>query len=192
LRTGILALQGGFHEHAESLKLINQDYLFVRNPEDINNIDSIILPGGETTAMIKIQETNTLFQNIKEFIQSGAPTLGTCAGLILLSKQTILGRNTLNVIDSEVERNSYGRQNQSFEALVKFKDFTGNYCFIRAPKILNYEGSVEPIAYLDEEIVGIKHENIIGLTFHPELTNYNHYLNWLNIFLKKGSNVGTF
>ena len=101
MRTGILALQGSFYEHAESLKLINHDYVFVRNPEDINNIDSIILPGGETTSMIKIQENNTLFENIKEFIQSGAPTLGTCAGLILLSKQTILGRNTLNVIDSE-------------------------------------------------------------------------------------------
>ena len=176
MRTGILALQGSFHEHAESLKLINHDYVFVRNPEDINNIDSIILPGGETTSMIKIQENNTLFENIKE----------------LLSKQTILGRNTLNVIDSEVERNSYGRQNKSFEAQVKFENFTGNYCFIRAPKILSYESTVEPIAYLDKEIVGIKHENIVGLSFHPELTNDNNYLKWLKVFLKKGSNVGAF
>ena len=94
-------------------------------------------------------------------------------------------------MDCLIERNGYGRQNQSFEATVTFDNFTGEYCFIRAPKITSYGSAVEPIAFFGDEIVGIRHNNIVGLSFHPELTNDEHYLNWLKVFLKKGFHVGT-
>ena len=191
MKTGILALQGSFHEHATALKQINRDYILIKRPEDLNKIDSLILPGGESTAMLKIEEENNLFENIKTLIDSGIPTLGTCAGLILLSTNNVLGKETLQSIDCSIERNSYGRQNQSFEALVKFYDFTGIYCFIRAPKIINYGEDVKPIAFLDNEVVGIQKNNVVGLSFHPELTNDVHYLEWLESFILKGSNVGT-
>ena len=166
MKTGILALQGSFYEHATALKQINRDYILIKRPEDLNKIDSLILPGGESTAMLKIEEENNLFENIKILIDSGIPTLGTCAGLILLSTNDVLGKETLQSIDCSIERNSYGRQNQSFEALVKFHDFTGVYCFIRAPKIINYGEDVKPIAFLDNEVVGIQTVSYTHLRAH--------------------------
>ena len=191
MKTGILSLQGSFHEHAQSLKLIDKEFIFIKSSEDLLEVDSLILPGGESTAMLKIQKHNKLFIDLKKAIESGIPTLGTCAGLILLSNQTLLGINTLELLDCEVERNSYGRQNQSFEGLVTFETFTDMYCFIRAPKITSISGNTEVIAKLDEDIVGVKSNNIVGLTFHPELTNDNNYLNWLDDFILKGSHVRT-
>ena len=139
--------------------------------------------------MIKIQENNDLFSGLKKLIESGIPTLGTCAGLILLAKDVIDGETSLGVLNTVVERNAYGRQNQSFEGLV---DLLGNkemYCFIRAPKILSHEDSVSPIATIDNEVVGVIENNIVGLSFHPELTNDKVYLDWLSNFLKDGVNV---
>ena len=139
--------------------------------------------------MIKIQENNDLFSGLKKLIESGIPTLGTCAGLILLAKDVIDGETSLGVLNTVVERNAYGRQNQSFEGLV---DLLGNkemYCFIRAPKILSYEDSVSPIATIENEVVGVLENNIAGFSFHPELTNDNLYLDWLSSFLKDGVNV---
>ena len=118
--TGILSLQGGFLDHVKSLTLINKEYKLIKQVEDLKNIDSLILPGGESTSMIKIQESNKLFNHIKKIINDGIPTLGTCAGLILLSKEVVDGNTSLNILESVVERNAYGRQNQSFEGLVEF------------------------------------------------------------------------
>ena len=189
MKTGVLALQGSFYDHVQSLKLIEQDYVLIKDTSDLSGINSLILPGGESTAMIKIQENNDLFSGLKKLIESGIPTLGTCAGLILLAKDVIDGEMSLGVLNTVVERNAYGRQNQSFEGLV---DLLGNkemYCFIRAPKILSYEDSVSPIATIENEVVGVIENNIVGLSFHPELTNDNVYLNWLSSFLKDGVNV---
>ena len=99
MKTGILALQGSFHEHAETLKLLHRDFIFVKNIDDLEDINSLILPGGESTAMLKIQEHTDLFQKLESLIKSGIPTLGTCAGLILLSGQNIQGTNTINALD---------------------------------------------------------------------------------------------
>ena len=189
MKTGVLALQGSFYDHVQSLKLIEQDYVLIKDTSDLSNVNSLILPGGESTAMIKIQENNDLFSGLKKLIESGIPTLGTCAGLILLAKDVIDGETSLGVLNTVVERNAYGRQNQSFEGLV---DLLGNkemYCFIRAPKILSYEDSVSPIATIDNEVVGVIENNIVGLSFHPELTNDKVYLDWLSNFLKDGVNV---
>ena len=189
MKTGVLALQGSFYDHVQSLELINQDYELVKDTSDLSNINSLILPGGESTSMIKIQENNDLFSGLKKLIESGIPTLGTCAGLILLAKDVIDGETSLGVLNTVVERNAYGRQNQSFEGLVNILGNKEMYCFIRAPKILSYEDSVTPIATIDNEVVGVIENNIVGLSFHPELTNDKVYLDWLSNFLKDGVNV---
>ena len=192
MATGILALQGSFNDHRKSLELVNKEYVLVKDPKDLNNIDSLILPGGESTSMIKIQEHTELFHTMKNLIIDGIPTLGTCAGLILLSKDILEGTVSLGLLDCIVERNAYGRQNESFEGLVDFNNNSQMYCFIRAPKIISTGKNVENIAFLNDEIVGIKENNIVGLSFHPELTNDNNYLNWLKRFITKGNNVRTF
>ena len=189
MKTGVLALQGSFYDHVQSLELINQDYVLIKDTSDLSNVNSLILPGGESTSMIKIQENNDLFSGLKKLIESGMPTLGTCAGLILLAKDVIDGETSLGVLNTVVERNAYGRQNQSFEGLVNLLGNKEMYCFIRAPKILSYEDSVTPIATIDNEVVGVIENNIVGLSFHPELTNDKVYLDWLSNFLKDGVNV---
>ena len=189
MKTGVLALQGSFYDHVQSLELINQDYVLIKDTTDLANVNSLILPGGESTSMIKIQENNDLFSGLKKLIESGIPTLGTCAGLILLAKDIIDGETSLGVLNTVVERNAYGRQNQSFEGLVNLLGNKEMYCFIRAPKILSYEDSVTPIATIDNEVVGVIENNIVGLSFHPELTNDKVYLDWLSNFLKDGVNV---
>ena len=189
MKTGVLALQGSFFDHVQSLELINQDYVLIKDTSDLSNVNSLILPGGESTSMIKIQENNDLFSGLKKLIESGIPTLGTCAGLILLAKDIIDGETSLGVLNTVVERNAYGRQNQSFEGLVNLLGNKEMYCFIRAPKILSYEDSVTPIATFDNEVVGVIENNIVGLSFHPELTNDKVYLDWLSNFLKDGVNV---
>lgn len=189
MKTGVLALQGSFFDHVQSLELINQDYVLIKDTSDLANVNSLILPGGESTSMIKIQENNDLFSGLKKLIESGIPTLGTCAGLILLAKDVIDGETSLGVLNTVVERNAYGRQNQSFEGLVNFLGNKEMYCFIRAPKILSYEDSVTPLATIDNEVVGVIENNIVGLSFHPELTNDKVYLDWLSNFLKDGVNV---
>lgn len=189
MKTGVLALQGSFYDHVQSLESIDQDYVLIKDTSDLSNVNSLILPGGESTSMIKIQENNDLFSGLKKLIESGIPTLGTCAGLILLAKDVIDGETSLGVLNTVVERNAYGRQNQSFEGLVNFLGNKEMYCFIRAPKILSYEDSVTPIATIDNEVVGVIENNIVGLSFHPELTNDKVYLDWLSNFLKDGVNV---
>ena len=192
MTTGILSLQGNFLDHARSLELINKEYTLVKQLSDIKHIDSLILPGGESTSMIKIQSNNELFNELKILIQDGIPTIGTCAGLILLAKDVIDGEVALGVIDCVVERNAYGRQNESFEGLVNFLDSTQMYCFIRAPKILKTGNKVKNIAYIDDEVVGVQQNNIAGFTFHPELTNDKNYLSWLKFFIEEGKNVRSF
>ena len=191
MKTGVLALQGSYFDHVKSLELIDKEYTLIKSAKDLDNIDSLILPGGESTAMIKIQKDDNLFKKIKIKINEGMPTLGTCAGLILLAKDVIDGESSIACINTVVERNAYGRQNESFEGLVEFNGNKEMYCFIRAPKIISYGNSVNPIASIDDEIVGIHENNIVGLSFHPELTNDNVYLKWLKNFLKDGLNVRT-
>ena len=192
MTTGILALQGSFQDHQKSLDLINKKHILIKDNKDLKYIDSLIIPGGESTSIIKIQKYNDLFNDIYKLIKCGIPTLGTCAGLIILAKDVLDGNVSLGILDCIVERNAYGRQNDSFEGLVKFNENTQMYCFIRAPKIISVGSNTESIAFLDDEVVGIKNNNIVGLTFHPELSNDDNYLNWLQKFVAKDNNVRTF
>ena len=192
MTTGILSLQGNFLDHTRSLELIKKDYILIKQKNDLKSIDSLILPGGESTSMIKIQSNNELFKELKILIKDGIPTIGTCAGLILLAKDVVDGEIALGLLDCVVERNAYGRQNESFEGLVNFLDNTQMYCFIRAPKILKTGKQVKNIAFIDEEVVGVQQNNIAAFTFHPEFTNDKNYLSWLKYFIEEGKNVRSF
>ena len=192
MTTGILSLQGNFLDHTRSLDLIKKDYILIKQKNDLKSIDSLILPGGESTSMIKIQSNNELFKELKILINDGIPTIGTCAGLILLAKDVVDGEIALGLLDCVVERNAYGRQNESFEGLVNFLDNTQMYCFIRAPKILKTGKKVKNIAFIDDEVVGVQQNNIAAFTFHPEFTNDKNYLSWLKYFIEEGKNVRSF
>ena len=182
---GILALQGDFYEHAHTVELLNLKTRLIKKDSDLKDIGCIIIPGGESTAMNIIQKDDNLFLKLKELIDSGIPTLGTCAGAILLSSKVINSDiESLDLLDVSIERNAYGRQNESFEANISIDSLPKEkYCFIRAPKFTNIGNDVEVIAKLNNEAVGVRQENIVGFTFHPELTPSPNYLNWLSLFI---------
>ena len=193
MKVGILSLQGSFFDHQKSLDLISLESLLVKTPEDLDKVDGIILPGGESTAMSKISSYNNLYKKLDTKIKQGLPTLSTCAGTIILAKSVIDGDTHIPNIDIEIQRNAYGRQNESFEADVKFLNNNDIYCFIRAPKIIRtLNNDVKVIATQIEDIVGVSQNNIVSLTYHPELTNDNYYPEWLLAFMKEGKYVGSF
>ena len=193
MKVGILSLQGSFFDHQKSLDLISLESLLVKTPEDLDKVDGIILPGGESTAMSKISSYNNLYKKLDTKIKQGLPTLSTCAGTIILAKSVIDGDTHIPNIDIEIQRNAYGRQNESFEADVKFLNNNDIYCFIRAPKIIRtLNNDVKVIATQIEDIVGVSQNNIVSLTYHPELTNDNYNLEWLLAFMKEGKYVGSF
>ena len=172
---GVLAVQGAFIEHIHMLNQLDVRCIEIRNKSDLKKqkLDGIVLPGGESTAMSKIMHDLDLFKEIKSLISSGTPTLGTCAGMILLSKR-IVGETTvhLGIADTLVKRNAYGRQLGSFSINGYFKGI-GNFpmVFIRAPYIESISGNVEILATHDDKIVAVRQDHIIMTAFHPELTS---------------------
>ena len=187
---GILALQGDFTEHSKTINLIDEDYILIKNSKQLKGIKALILPGGESSSMNIIQKNEDLFTSIKSLIQSGIPTLGTCAGAILLADNIINDeRINLNLLNITIERNAYGRQNESFEAYVGIEDMEKEkVCFIRAPKITNVGENVSIISKLNNDIVGVRQDNIVAYTFHPELSPSPNYLTWLKNFIYIGAN----
>lgn len=178
MKIGILSLQGAFIEHANILKTIDGvESLEVRNREDINNCDGLIIPGGESTTIGKLIERYNLYDILKNKIENGFPVFGTCAGLIILSKKLLQDKNqkTLGVLDVVVKRNAFGRQINSMEIDLKIKYFDSPFraVFIRAPIIVEFGKDVEVLAELEEGPVFVKQKNIIASSFHPELTNDN-------------------
>ena len=149
MKVGILSLQGSFFDHQKSLDLISLESLLVKTPEDLDKVDGFILPGGESTAMSKISSYNNLYKKLDTKIKQGLPTLSTCAGTIILAKSVIDGDTHIPNIDIEIQRNAYGRQNESFEAelgqkfhsysqkmLEKNKDIFGDKEIERLKKLL--------------------------------------------------------
>ena len=185
MEIGILAYQGGIDEHKymvlETCKEMNIQ-CNVRNvvkPRDLNNLDALILPGGESTTITKFMNRYGIVDELREKIRSGIPTLGTCAGAIILAKnvrdlktgKTLSG--VLGVLDATVIRNYYGRQRESFEIDLKIPvlgDKPFRAVFIRAPAITEIGPSVEPLATLENVYVFVKQGNILATTFHPELS----------------------
>ena len=163
-RIGVLALQGAFREHAGMLRRLGADVSEVRLPEELHGLDGLVIPGGESTAILRLARVYGLDGAIREF--RGA-ILGTCAGMILLD------RGHLGLADLEVDRNAYGRQVKSFEADVALagqaQPLRG--VFIRAPRIREAGDEVEVLGELDGEPVLVRQGRLLLATFHPELTD---------------------
>ncbi|MBC7330809.1 MAG: pyridoxal 5'-phosphate synthase glutaminase subunit PdxT [Synergistetes bacterium] len=183
MRIGVLAVQGAVSEHIEAiskaLKEMNLkgEVFPLRRREDLQGLRGLIIPGGESTTIFKLLLRDGLFDELKDLILNGLAVMGTCAGIIMLAKEIeggIEGQRGFSLLNIRVSRNAYGRQVDSFEAPLKLsfdegEPFRG--VFIRAPRILRLYEGVKPLAFLGEEVVGVEQGNLIGLTFHPELTD---------------------
>jgi 5'-phosphate synthase pdxT subunit len=174
MKIGVLALQGDFIEHKDTLEKLGVAVTAVRQPEQLNGLDGLIIPGGESTTMLKLMHDYNLFQPLKKQISGGLPVMGTCAGMILLARKVSNPHmDTLSVMDIEVRRNAFGRQGDSFEAdlcipLLGEKPFPA--VFIRAPFIVKADSGVEVLSRLpDDTIVSARQGNLLVLSFHPEL-----------------------
>ena len=163
MKIGILAVQGNFREHASMLRRLGAEPVEVRKTEQFDGLDGLVIPGGETTAIMRLVRLYGLEDAIRGFAQ---PVFGTCAGMILLD------RNHLGVLDLEVARNAYGRQVASFEAdLVLAGDEEPlRGVFIRAPRVAEAGPDVEVLAELDGEPVLLREGRVLVASFHPELT----------------------
>lgn len=173
-RIGVLALQGDYREHARSLERIEAQPVLVRLPDDLADLDGLILPGGESTTMGKLASRFELLEPLRQAIDDGLPTLGTCAGMILLARATTGEPQTLlEVLDVVVERNAYGGQLASFEAPVEVNglDEPVTGVFIRAPRIEKIGSEVSELANYDDHPVMVRQGNILATSFHPELTD---------------------
>jgi 5'-phosphate synthase pdxT subunit len=173
MRVGVLAIQGDFAAHARMLLRAGAGAVEVRRSVELDGVDGLILPGGESTTMLKLLVEEGLDEAVKDFARSGRPVFGTCAGAILLANEvTNPEQGSLGLIDMTVERNSYGRQVDSFIASVD-TNLTGGRLeavFIRAPRITRAGAGVEVLASLAGEPVLVARDNIVAATFHPELT----------------------
>ncbi len=174
MRIGVLALHGAVIEHIRTLRSIGVEPVLVRLPQDLEGVSGLILPGGESTTMRKLVARWGLREPIMELARSGAPILGTCAGMILVAKQIAGGEEPVfPLLDVTVERNAFGRQVDSFETDLPMPilgDRPVHAIFIRAPIIERVGPGVEVLARLpDRRVVAVRQRNVIALSFHPEL-----------------------
>ncbi len=180
---GVLALQGDFREHLFALAECGVEAIAVKSLEEINLIDALVLPGGESTTIAKLARTFGLFDRIQERIQSGLPTYGSCAGMILLADRitgAAVGQESFGGMDITVRRNAFGRQVDSFEADLNMTGITApaiRAIFIRAPWVEMVGSGVEVLASLeiDGELhpVAVQQGNLLATSFHPEITGDN-------------------
>ncbi len=171
---GVLALQGDFARHLQSLKRLRLPVRAVRWPEELNGCAGLILPGGESTTFVNLLKKTGLADAIIQFASS-RPVMGTCAGLITLATEVVNDTmETLRLIDLKVERNAYGRQVDSFFDSVRVPHFESSPSFegvfIRAPRIQSLGSGVTPLAWHGDDIVMARNERVLVCTFHPELT----------------------
>lgn len=178
MKIGVLALQGDFREHIEAVKASGHAGLTVRRPEELDEVDALILPGGESTTIALLAEIFELLQPIRDRITSGMPVYGSCAGMILLADRIIdgaQGQATFGGIDMTVRRNAFGRQVDSFESDLKFNGESMRAVFIRAPWVEEVGVSTVVLSEVDcvdgvKRPVAVRQGNLLATSFHPELT----------------------
>ena len=185
ITVGVLSIQGDVQENLLSTKTaldeldIDGKVVSVKTPDEISQLDGLIIPGGESTTIGHLSLANDSLKVLKEKINGGMPVLGICAGMIMLSKTAndkVVGKidqPLLNILDIKLERNSFGRQRESFETDVSMDSINiqkFNGVFIRAPSVSDVGSDIEILAKYNEKIVAIKKGNVIGTAFHPELT----------------------
>lgn len=207
LLIGVLALQGDVEENikatTEALTEMNLKgkVISVRYPDEILKVDGLIIPGGESTVMgLFLSIKNGLLDSITKVLQNRLPIMGTCAGMIVLAKKSydkVVGNKKqllLGALDIEIERNSFGRQYDSFESILEISgignDFKG--IFIRAPSVISTGSGVQILSKFDGKIVAVQQENIIGTSFHPELSGDNRmhrlFIELITKWKKKANN----
>lgn len=175
LTIGVLALQGDFAEHEAILKRLGAATRQVRVPSDLEGLDGLIIPGGESTTITRLMDMYGLREPLRAFAGE-RPVWGTCAGAIVMAKDaTDLDRDPLRIMDIEVVRNAFGRQVDSFETDLRFEEIDGepvHAVFIRAPLIRSVGDGVKPVASLaDGEVVAARQGHLLATSFHPELTD---------------------
>lgn len=178
MRIGVLALQGDFLEHSQMLRTLGAEVVEVRLPADLEGLDGLVIPGGESTTIARLLIRYNLLEPLRQRIQAGMPTMGTCAGMIVMAQRAEgLDREGLGLMSIDVKRNAFGRQVDSFEAdlpMPAVADTPVHAVFIRAPLI----GAVHPPARVlatlpDGTIVAAQEGNMLAMSFHPELTHDN-------------------
>ncbi len=183
MKIGVLALQGDFREHINSLSDCGVNAVAVKTKEEILGIDALVIPGGESTTIAKLARSFDLFDLIKKRISDGMPTYGSCAGMILLAdriEDAIVGQESFGGIDMTVRRNAFGRQVDSFETDLKFEGITQptiKAVFIRGPWVEQVGADVQVLAEVDidgsKHPVAVRQGNLLATSFHPELTGDN-------------------
>ena len=199
LNLGVLSIQGDVLENILSVKAaidaldIDGTVTSVRTPDEISKVDGLVIPGGESTTIGQLSMFNGSLTVLKDKIEQGMPVLGICAGMIMLSKTVqdkVVGKidqPLLDILDIKLERNSFGRQRESFESDISLNSIgipTFNGVFIRAPSISDVGSDVEILSKFNEKIIAVKKNNIIGVAFHPELTSdislHKYFVNLTN------------
>ena len=174
MRIGVLALQGDVREHIDTLTKLSCETVEVRSRDQLQGLDGLILPGGESTTISKLLDIFDLRNPVLDFINSGRAVFGTCAGMITLAKEVIdsaSGQQSLEVMDISVRRNAFGSQLDSFEALLDFDGEQVNVAFIRAPIVERVGKGVQVLASLgDGRVVAVRQKNMLATSFHPEIT----------------------
>jgi 5'-phosphate synthase pdxT subunit len=168
LRVGVLASQGDFAAHAEMLRSLGAEPAEVRNPAELQELDGLVIPGGESTTITKAIERDGLEPAIRAHAEAGRPILGTCAGMI------VCDRDHLGLVDATAERNAFGRQIASFEVELQIEGLGPDpvrAVFIRAPRISSHGEAVEVLASVDGHPVAVRQGQIVLCAFHPELTD---------------------
>jgi pyridoxal 5'-phosphate synthase pdxT subunit len=173
---GVLALQGDFEAHAGVLANLGAEPRIVRTPADLEGLDALVIPGGESTTMTLGIEREGLADPLRELVRDGTPVLGTCAGMIMLD------RDHLGLMDISSRRNAFGRQLDSFEAELDMRGFEGGpleAVFIRAPWVEEHGDDVEVLAEVDGHPVAVRQGTMLAVAFHPELTEDARVHKWL-------------
>ncbi|MEK7862072.1 MAG: pyridoxal 5'-phosphate synthase glutaminase subunit PdxT [Chloroflexota bacterium] len=179
-RVGVLGLQGDFAEHLRTLRAMGTEAVDVRRPEQLDDVDALIIPGGESTTIGKLAERYGIIPKLTERVADGMPVWGTCAGAIFLAKDVPGHPHPIAALmDIGVERNGFGRQIDSFEADLAVKGMAGapyHAVFIRAPKITRLGKDVETLAALDDgTVVAVRQGSLLATSFHPELTRDDRF-----------------
>ncbi|ANS45518.1 glutamine amidotransferase [Bacillus thuringiensis] len=174
VKIGVLGLQGAVREHVKSVEASGAEAVVVKRIEQLEEIDGLILPGGESTTMRRLIDKYAFMEPLRIFAKSGKPMFGTCAGMILLAK-TLIGyeESHIGAMDITVERNAFGRQKDSFEAALSIEgvgeDFVG--VFIRAPYVVEVADNVEVLSKHGDRMVAVRQGQFLAASFHPELTD---------------------
>lgn len=175
MTVGVLAIQGDFEAHGRVLERLGAAVRQVRTPGDLEGVDALVIPGGESTTITLGIERDGLAEPLRELVRAGTPVLGTCAGLI------VLDRDHLGVLDLVCRRNAFGRQVRSFEAELDLPGLAGSLrgAFIRAPWVAEHGEAVEVLAEVDGHPVAVRQGNILAVAFHPEIEGETRLHEWL-------------